>query len=105
MARGQEVAAGYRLTNGSLRLSVEPGALARGGQVRAAARYEVRAATICRSWAGPASAVASEHLERIDLYRSRWRRGRGRETSARQSAGARRGRPGRSAGQASSGRR
>ena len=71
VARGEEVASGYRLTNGSLRLSVDPGALARGGQVWAAAHYEVRLDDLpLLGWARVG--VASEHLERVDLYRSRW---------------------------------
>jgi Flp pilus assembly protein TadG len=76
MAQGQAVAAGYGLANGSLRLSVEPGAFTRGGQVRAAARYEVTLADLpLLGWTRVA--VSSEHLERLDLYRSRWPRGEG----------------------------
>jgi hypothetical protein len=41
-ARGQEVAAGYNLRNGTLGLTVDVGTFGRGGQVRAAAHYEVR---------------------------------------------------------------
>ncbi len=71
LARGQEVAGGYRLTNGSLQLAVDPGGLARGGQVRAAARYEVRLDDLpLLGWARVS--LASDHLERTDLYRSRW---------------------------------
>ncbi len=70
-AHGQEVAAGYHLTNGSLRVSVDPGAFARGGQVGASARYEVALADLpLMGWARVA--VSSQHVERLDLYRSRW---------------------------------
>lgn len=71
VARGQEVAVGYRLANGSLQLTVDPGSLARGGQVRAAASYDVALDDLpLMGWARVR--VASDHLERVDLYRSRW---------------------------------
>lgn len=71
LARGQEVATGYGLTNGTLRLTVDPGALVEGGQVRAAASYEVAFDDL--PLMGRARVrVAAEHRERIDLYRSRW---------------------------------
>jgi hypothetical protein len=74
VGRGQEVAAGYRLSNGSLRLLVDPENLARGGRVPAAAHYEVRLDDLpLLGWARVG--VASEHLERVDLYRSRWTTG------------------------------
>jgi hypothetical protein len=74
LERGQQVAAGYRLTNGSLRVLVEPGGLARGGRVRAAAQYEVRLDDLpLLGWVRVG--VGSEHLERVDLYRSRWSAG------------------------------
>ena len=69
-ARGRDVADGYRLTNGSLQLSVDPGTLARGGQVRAAARYELSFDDLpLLSWVRVP--VRSSHAELIDPYRSR----------------------------------
>ena len=71
LSRGQEVAAGYRLGNGSVAISVELGGLARGGQVRAGAGYRVSLADLpLLGWAEVS--LASEHVERVDLYRSRW---------------------------------
>jgi hypothetical protein len=71
-ARGRDVAAGYRLDNGSLELAIDPGTLARGGQVRAAARYRVALDDLpLMGWAGVS--VAGGHAERVDLWRSRWR--------------------------------
>ncbi len=71
LARGQEVATGYRLTNGSLRLTIDPGGLARGATVRATARYDVALDDLpLLGWVHvPLSSV---HLERTDLYRSHW---------------------------------
>jgi Flp pilus assembly protein TadG len=70
-ARGEEVARGYGLNGGSLRLSVEPGSFERGGKVRAAATYDVELEDLpLLGWVR--LTVASEHVERIDLYRSRW---------------------------------
>ena len=69
--RGEEVAAGYRLTNGSLRITLDPRGLARGGQVRTAASYEVTLHDLpLMGWVR--IRVASDHVERIDVYRSRW---------------------------------
>lgn len=74
LSRGREVATGYHLTNGSLQLAVDSGGLVRGGPVRARARYEVSLGDLpLLSWARVA--VASNHVERTDLYRSRWRGG------------------------------
>ncbi len=71
LARGQEVATGYRLTNGSLRLMVDPGGLARGATVRATASYEVALDDLpLLGWVRVP--VSSVHLERTDLYRSHW---------------------------------
>ena len=71
LARAREVATGYRLTNGSLQVVVDPGSMARGSQVRAAVRYEVELGDLpLLGWARVS--VASDHLERTDLYRSRW---------------------------------
>jgi hypothetical protein len=73
-ARGQEVAVGYRLGNGSLALTVEPGALARGGQVRAVARYELALDDLpLMGWARVP--VEGRHAERVDVWRSRWAEG------------------------------
>jgi hypothetical protein len=70
-ARGQDVAAGYRLGNGSFQLDVDPGAFARGDRVRAVARYEVALDDLpLLGWARVR--IESAHAERIELYRSRW---------------------------------
>jgi Flp pilus assembly protein TadG len=69
--RGQQVADGYHLTNGSLRLSVDPGSFSRGGSVVAMARYQVTLGDLpLLGWLRVG--VASTHAERIDLYRSQW---------------------------------
>jgi Flp pilus assembly protein TadG len=71
VARGQVVASGYQLTNGSLQLSVDPGPFARGGQVLVVTRYEVALGDLpLLGWLGVS--VTSQHTERIDPYRSRW---------------------------------
>ena len=71
LAAGRAVAHGYGLTNGSLRLVVDPGALDRGGAVRAAAGYRVSLDDLpLMGWVH--ADVAAEHVERVDLYRSRW---------------------------------
>ncbi|MDE3075992.1 MAG: hypothetical protein KGJ86_11240 [Chloroflexota bacterium] len=71
MARGQEVASGYGLANGSLQLTVDPGALARGGEVVAQASYQVRLDDLpLMGWAQ--TQVSATQHEPIDLYRSRW---------------------------------
>jgi Flp pilus assembly protein TadG len=76
LGRGQEVAAGYGLANGSLRLTVEPGSFARGGQVRASASYAVSLDDLpLLGWAR--IPVVSDRVEPVDLYRSRWRVGGG----------------------------
>ena len=69
--RGDEVAAGYRLTNGSLDLELDPGSLARGGQVQTTATYDVALDDLpLMGWAH--IRVRSHHIEPVDLYRSRW---------------------------------
>jgi Flp pilus assembly protein TadG len=68
--RGRDVAAGYHLTNGSLQLTVDPGAMARGGQVQAVARYELTFDDL-PLLSGVRVAVQSGHAEPIDPYRSR----------------------------------
>ena len=76
LARGREVAAGYHLDNGSLQLAVDAGGFERGGEVRATARYTVTLADLpLLGWTRVS--VGSTHLERIDLYRSRWPNGGG----------------------------
>lgn len=71
MARGQEVAAGYSLGNGSLQLVVDPGSFARGSAIHASAHYTVSFGDLpLLGWAQVT--VGSIHLERIDLYASRW---------------------------------
>lgn len=71
VTRGQEVAAGYRLGDGSLQLAVNAGNFTRGGTVQASARYTVSLGDLpLLGWAH--ITVGSTHLERIDLYRSFW---------------------------------
>ncbi len=71
LARGEEVATGYRLTNGSLGISIDSGSLVRGGQVRAGVSYEVALDDLpLLGWAR--FSVSSDHLERTDPYRSHW---------------------------------
>ena len=71
LIRGQQVADGYHLTNGSLGLSVDPGSFSRGGSVVATARYQVTLGDLpLLGWLR--IGVASRHAERIDLYRSQW---------------------------------
>ncbi len=70
-ATGQEVAAEYYLTNGSLQVSVDVGDFARGGQVRTAARYVVALADLPLLGAVDVP-VESHHAERLDPNRSRW---------------------------------
>lgn len=71
IARGQVVATGYGLTNGTLKLSVDVGPFQRGGAVQANASYTISFNDLpLLSWAQ--ITVASAHAERLDLYRSRW---------------------------------
>lgn len=71
LARAQEVASGYRLTNGTLQVVVDPGAFQRGGQVRSDAQYEVALDDLpLLHWVKVK--VEAHDIERIDLYRSRW---------------------------------
>ena len=71
LVRGRDVAMGYGLTNGSLQLQVEPGSLARGGQVRATARYEVALGDLLlMGWLRVP--LSSSQVEPVDPYRSRW---------------------------------
>ena len=70
LATGHAVGVGYGLTNGSLALSLDVGGFERGGSVQAAASYAVPLADLpLLGWAQVQ--VAGEHVERIDLYRSR----------------------------------
>ncbi len=71
LARGNEVATGYQLTNGSLQLRVDPGSFARGAPVTATATYHVALDDLpLLSWMQ--LSVASNHTEWTDPYRSRW---------------------------------
>jgi len=71
VTRGQEVAAGYHLGDGSLQLAVNAGNFTRGGTVQASARYTVSLGDLpLLGWAH--ITVGSTDLERIDLYRSFW---------------------------------
>jgi Flp pilus assembly protein TadG len=70
-ARGREVANGYRLTNGSLEIDIDPGTFARGDRLRAEARYRVALDDLpLLGWTRVE--VTGRQAERIDLYRSRW---------------------------------
>src|SRR5581483_1465398 len=71
MLRGQDVAAGYGLGNGSLELTVAPGSFRRGGAVQAGTSYSVDLASLpLMGWFHVR--VSSVHQEQIDPYRSRW---------------------------------
>ena len=71
LAAGYAAAAGYGLQNGTLRLVVNPGDMARGGRVTAQAAYAVSLGDLpLLNWASVG--VSSTHDERVDLYRSRW---------------------------------
>ena len=71
LAAGYAAAAGYGLQNGTLRLAVNPGDMARGGRVTAQASYAVSLGDLpLLNWASVG--VSSTHNERVDLYRSRW---------------------------------
>lgn len=77
VSRGREVGAGYGLDVGSFEVRVEPGAFSRSGEVRASARSDVSLEDLpLLSWARVP--VSSQHVERIDAYRSRWRSERDR---------------------------
>ena len=68
-ARGEEVAAGYALSNGSLGLLVDGGRFAPGGQVTSVATYEVTFGDLpLLGWARVR--VRGEAREAIDRYRS-----------------------------------
>ncbi len=68
-ARGEEVAAGYALGNGSLGLLVDGGRFAPGGQVTSVVTYEVTFGDLpLLGWARVR--VRGEAREAIDLYRS-----------------------------------
>jgi Flp pilus assembly protein TadG len=69
--RGQEVARDLGLTNGSLQFTVDLGAFERGGQVQSAAHYTVSLGDL-PFLSGLSIPVESHHVERIDLYQSRW---------------------------------
>ena len=70
-ARGQQVAAGYQLSNGSLKIVVDPGTFDRGGTVNVQASYDVDLSGLpIPGWSK--FTITRQHAERIDLYRSRW---------------------------------
>jgi Flp pilus assembly protein TadG len=70
-SEGQAVAAGYGLTNGSLRLVIDATGFGRGGQVRASAQYDVALDDLpLMGWLRVP--LASTHAEYVDPYRSRW---------------------------------
>jgi Flp pilus assembly protein TadG len=71
LARGQEVATGYHLSNGSLNLAVNAGGFQRGGHVLAVAEYTVRFDDLpLLHWTE--KKVTGQDAEPIGLYRSRW---------------------------------
>ena len=74
MARARDVAAGYGLNNGSLKVTVDPGSFQRGAEVEAAAQYDVPLQDLpLLKWTH--IQVTAQDRERIDLYRSRWQAG------------------------------
>lgn len=74
LARGQAVAQGYGLTNGTLQLGLNLGTFEPGGQIEATASYTVSFDDLpLLSWAR--LPLSSTHVERLDLYRSRWTSG------------------------------
>jgi Flp pilus assembly protein TadG len=76
LARGQAVAHGYGLTNGTLQVAVDVGQFNPGDQIAASASYTVSFGDLpLLSWAQ--LTLSSTHLERLDLYRSRWTSGSG----------------------------
>ncbi|MCC6178317.1 MAG: pilus assembly protein [Chloroflexi bacterium] len=75
--RGREVAEGFGVDGGAVEVKIQAGALQRGGEVRASARYDVSLQDLpLLGWARVS--VSSDQVERIDLYRSRWRKGTSR---------------------------
>ena len=70
-ARGQQVADGYGLNNGSLDLVVDAGSFDRGGTVTAQASYKVDLSHLPIPGWGTFT-ISRQHAERIDMYRSRW---------------------------------
>ena len=71
LQRAKEVAPGYLLTNGSLQVTVDPGAFQRGGTVLAQARYTVTLTDLpLLNWS--TMTVSKTRSETIDPYQSRW---------------------------------
>ncbi len=67
--RGEDVAAGYGLGNGSLQLAVDASAFGRGGRVAASAAYTVQFGDLpLLGWAHVP--VAGTHVEPVDTYRA-----------------------------------
>jgi Flp pilus assembly protein TadG len=76
LARGQTVAQGYGLTNGTLQVAVDVGQFDPGDQVAASASYTVSFGDLpLLTWAQ--LTLSGTHIERLDLYRSRWTIGSG----------------------------
>lgn len=68
--RGQQVAAGYGLTDSSLRVVVDASDMSRGGWVRATVQYRVALHDLpLLSWL-PIT-LSGDHAERVDIFRSR----------------------------------
>jgi len=75
-ARGQAVASGYGLTNGTLQVILDVGQFDPGSDVQASASYAVSLGDLpLLGWVQ--LPLVSTHVERIDLYRSRWPAGGG----------------------------
>jgi Flp pilus assembly protein TadG len=70
-ARGQQVADGYGLNNGSLKLAIDAGGFDRGGTVNAQASYDVDLSHLPIPGWGKFT-ITRHHMERIDMYHSRW---------------------------------
>jgi Flp pilus assembly protein TadG len=71
-ARAQQVADGYGLNDGSLKVAIDAGSFDRGGTVTAQASYDVDLSHLPIPGWGKFT-ITRQHQERIDLYRSRWR--------------------------------
>jgi Flp pilus assembly protein TadG len=71
-ARATTVAAGYRLDPSRLRISIDPGAFERGGEVRVHVTYTVDLSSLPALGLLPRnSQLTATHVEPIDRYMSR----------------------------------
>jgi hypothetical protein len=69
VTRGLSVGSGYRLGNGSLRVSVDPSDFRRGGQVRVTAEYDVSLVGL-EVFRQSRIIIRRQHSEPIDLRRN-----------------------------------